>query len=81
MAKKRFDGEAFIELEGSLKRFARWTKYGNDRIYITRDDGKKSYGYIDLKHKKKLVCHCDLIYSLTPYVEYFLAHYSIPREG
>lgn len=78
--KKLFDEPVIIEGVFSDKKFARWTKYGKDRIYINREDGKKTYGYIDLLHDNKLVCSSDLVCGLTPYVEKFFEDYLVPGQ-
>lgn len=52
-------------------------KYGKKRIYINREDGKTTYGYIDLDNGNILVCSESLKSTLTPYVNEFVANYKI----
>lgn len=37
-----------LETEWGDKMFRIWRKYGYNRLYVNRDDGKKTYGYINL---------------------------------
>lgn len=77
MEKKIFEGSAIIGKGWEAKKFSRWTKYGKDRIYISRDDGKKSYGYIDLIRDGALVCDDDMQYALKPFVANFFEQYRV----
>ena len=74
---KEFINEAFLGEGFSVKRFALWEKYGKKRIYITREDGKKSYGFIDLQNNNRLICDDDLKLTLQPYVDEFFEEYTI----
>lgn len=80
MEKKLFNGSACIGEGWNTKLFRRWTKYGKDRIYICREDGKKSYGYIDLDNDNCLVCDADLKSTLAPLVSEFLETYEILKK-
>ena len=55
--KKIFDGCALVECDRFYDaiQFKLWENYGKKRIYINRDDGKKSYGYIDCNNGYELV--------------------------
>jgi hypothetical protein len=75
--KKEFSGLAIIDTDSGVKRFKAWSKYGKRRIYITREDGKKTYGYIDLDHDNTLVCDPDVRWALVPATEKFFETYKI----
>lgn len=75
--KKQFTGIAIVDTGWSTKRFSAWSKYGKNRIYITREDGKKTYGYIDLDNNNEVVCDDDIYVSLMEAVEAFLEQYAI----
>ena len=78
--KKEYKGYAVIggeSLMDSAKVFKRWKKGGNDRIYITREDGNKTYGYIDLNNGNAIVCHNDSKVMLANYAERFFAAYRV----
>jgi hypothetical protein len=75
--KKEFNGLAILNTDSGTKRFKLWSKYGKRRIYITREDGKKTYGYIDLDHDNTLVCDSDVRWALVPATEKFFEIYKI----
>jgi len=78
--KKEYKGYAVIggeSLMDSAKAFKAWAKNGLRRIYINREDGKKTYGYIDLNRDNALVCDSDIKATLTNYVERFFAAYRV----
>lgn len=75
--KADFTGVAYIGEGFGVKRFSKWQKYGKNRIYINREDGKTTYGYIDLDNDSTLVCSESLKSTLAPYVNEFVENYKI----
>lgn len=77
MVKKEFKGIAVLDTDSGMKMFKLWSNYGKHRIYINREDGKKSYGYIDLDHDNTVVCDADTRWALVPAAKQFFATYKI----
>lgn len=59
--------------------FRLWSNYGKNRLYINREDGKKSYGYIDLD-AQKLVCADDLKHKLEPIYAWLKENYNMEQQ-
>lgn len=78
--KEKFVNVAMIGEGWEVKRFSLWEKYGKKRIYITREDGKKTYGYIDCDHDNQLICDSDMKYTLQPFVADFFEKYEMPWQ-
>lgn len=74
---KKFEGKAIVETDSGDKLFQLWSNYGKHRIYIKRDDGKKTYGYIDLDHDNAVVCDSDAKWALVPAAKKFFSEYEI----
>lgn len=75
--KKEFTGVALVGEGMSIKMFKKWSNYGKNRIYINRQDGKKSYGYIDLDNGNQVVTTKDGNHSTNlEIVEIFMAQYN-----
>ena len=75
--KKEFTGVALVGEGMFVKMRKKWSNYGKNRIYINREDGKKSYGYIDLDNNNQVVTtqHGDHGTNLEV-VELFMAQYN-----
>jgi hypothetical protein len=73
--KKEFNGIAILDTDSGIKMFQFWSNYGKHRIYIKRDDGKKTYGYIDLDHDNMVVCDSDVKWALVPAAKKFFETY------
>lgn len=48
VVKEAFGEARVIETTWGDKLFKVWRKYGKNRLYVNREDGKKTYGYINL---------------------------------
>lgn len=77
MEKKLFTGSAVVGEGYGAKMMQYWSNYGKHRVYIKRDDGKKTYGYIDLDQDNVLHCDADLKYTLQPIVNEFFEKYKV----
>ena len=52
-----YDGVDFVDgmeitMDGVVRTLNRWTKYGNDRVYINNPNSKSNDGYVDLVARK-----------------------------
>lgn len=62
------------------KQFKLWEKYGKRRIYITREDGKVTYAFIDLDCNNKVVPvgkYDDMQTYFESYRDLFFSIYTI----
>ena len=75
-SKKAFSGVAYIDTGWSTKMFKAWSNYGKHRIYISHEDGRKTYGYIDLDNNNQVVTTNGNHDTNTEAAEIFMAQYA-----